>query len=81
MSFLLCLCLLFNKIGEKEQVLPGSEGEGEKEGAGAGVRNDPNNVCTCEYMNKEKEKNILERWQEEEVRGKTRTPYGKEGVG
>jgi hypothetical protein len=47
-----CLCLLFNKIGEFH-VLPGSEGGGEEE-EGAGGRNDPNNVCTYEYMNKEK---------------------------
>jgi hypothetical protein len=32
-----------------EQDLPGSEGgEGERVGYGAGRRNDPNNVCTCE---------------------------------
>jgi hypothetical protein len=32
-----------------EQILPGSKGgEGEKEGAGGRVRNDPNNVCTYE---------------------------------
>jgi hypothetical protein len=36
-----------------EQALPGSEGVGGK-GSGAGGRNGPNNVCTCEYMNKEK---------------------------
>jgi hypothetical protein len=31
-----------------EQVLPGKEeGGGERVGAGAGERNDPNNVCTC----------------------------------
>jgi hypothetical protein len=35
-----------------EQVLPGSCGvEGRRRGRG---RNDPNNVCTYEYMNKEK---------------------------
>jgi hypothetical protein len=34
---------------EAEQVLPGSEeGEGGRWGRGAGWRNDPNNVCTCE---------------------------------
>jgi hypothetical protein len=38
-----------------EQVLPGSEGGGEeREEVGAGERNDPNNVCTSEYLNKEK---------------------------
>jgi hypothetical protein len=33
-----------------EQDLPGSEGRrgGEGGGMGAGGRNDPNNVCTCE---------------------------------
>jgi hypothetical protein len=33
-----------------EQDLPGTEGGGgrEGEGRGAGWRNDPNNVCTCE---------------------------------
>jgi hypothetical protein len=32
-----------------KQVLPGWEGgEGEKVRVGAGGRNDPNNVCTCE---------------------------------
>jgi hypothetical protein len=44
------LCLLFNKIGEKGRT--GSvweRGRGEE-----GGRNDPNNVCTYEYMNKEK---------------------------
>jgi hypothetical protein len=40
-----------------EQVLPGSEGVGVGErlrGWEAGGRNDPNNVCTYEYVNKEK---------------------------
>jgi hypothetical protein len=38
-----------------EQVLPGSkEDGGEREGRGTGGRNGPNNVCTYEYMNKEK---------------------------
>jgi hypothetical protein len=38
-----------------EQVLPGSKGGvGEKEGKETGGRNEPNNVCTYEYMNKEK---------------------------
>jgi hypothetical protein len=34
---------------------------GRGKGLGAGGRNDPNNVCTYEYMNKEKKigKNIL----------------------
>jgi hypothetical protein len=30
--------------------------EGRRKGHGAGGRNDPNNVCTYEYMNKEKKK-------------------------
>jgi hypothetical protein len=38
-----------------EQGLPGSEGIGGRgKGSGAGGRNDPNNVCTYEYMNKKK---------------------------
>jgi hypothetical protein len=37
------------------QVLPGSEvGRWEKKGEETGERNDPNNVCTYEYVNKEK---------------------------
>jgi hypothetical protein len=40
-----------------EQVLPGSKGVGgEMEGLGARESNDPNNVCTYKYMNKEKKK-------------------------
>jgi hypothetical protein len=36
-----------------EQVLPGSEGGwGEMVGTGGRERNDPNNVCMCELMNK-----------------------------
>jgi hypothetical protein len=31
-------------------------GWGEREGVGTGGRNDPNNVCTYEYMNKEEKK-------------------------
>jgi hypothetical protein len=32
-----------------KQVLPGrEEGGGKRVGAGAGGRNDPNNICTCE---------------------------------
>jgi hypothetical protein len=27
---------------------------GDEGGGGTGRRNDPNNVCTCEYMNNEK---------------------------
>jgi hypothetical protein len=46
-----CLCLLFNKIREEIE-LPGSKGsEREMEGAEAGGRNGPNNVCTYDYMN------------------------------
>jgi hypothetical protein len=45
------LCLLFNKIRDKDRT--GSawkqEGEGEEGGKwGEGKRNDPNNVCTSE---------------------------------
>jgi hypothetical protein len=42
-----------------EQVLPGSEEGvgGEREWAGDGGRNDPSNVCTYEYMSKEKKRN------------------------
>jgi hypothetical protein len=37
-----------------KQVLPGREGGWKGEGGeGAGGRNDPNNVCTYEYMSKE----------------------------
>jgi hypothetical protein len=43
-------CLLFT-VKSTEQVLPGREG-----GGGAGGRNDPNNVCTCEYMNNNNKK-------------------------
>jgi hypothetical protein len=40
-----------------EQVLPGSEEDGGvREWVGARGRNDPNNVCTYEYMNNEKKK-------------------------
>jgi hypothetical protein len=54
-----CLCLLFNKIGEKGRT--GSAWKrggwkGEEGGREGGVRNDPNNVCTYEYMNKEKKR-------------------------
>jgi hypothetical protein len=36
-----------------EQVLPGSKGGREKRVGGWGqVENDPNNVCTCELINK-----------------------------
>jgi hypothetical protein len=50
------LCLLFNKIGDKGRT--GSvwkqRGGGKGRVWGAEGRNDPNNVCTYEYMNKEK---------------------------
>jgi hypothetical protein len=39
-----------------EQVMPGREGVGERVETGEGGRNDPNNVCTCELMNKKKKK-------------------------
>jgi hypothetical protein len=52
-----CLCLLFNKIGEKGKTGSAWK-QGGVEGRGrwlrAGGRNDPNNICTYEYMNKEK---------------------------
>jgi hypothetical protein len=46
LSFLLCLCLLFNKIEIRaEKVLPGHNGAvGMRVGVGGGGRNDPNNV-------------------------------------
>jgi hypothetical protein len=51
-----CLCLLFNKIGEKGRT--GSAwkrgGGGKRVGAGGEGRNCTNNICTYEYMNKEK---------------------------
>jgi hypothetical protein len=55
LSFLLLFYVFSSTKLEKmaEQVLPGSEevrGGWEK----AGGRNDPNNVCTYEYTNKEK---------------------------
>jgi hypothetical protein len=38
-----------------EQILPRSKVDGRRgRGQWAGVRNDPNKVCTYEYMNKEK---------------------------
>jgi hypothetical protein len=50
------LCLLFNKIrGKGKQVLPRSEGAGR--GRGRWWRQGkkcPNNICTYEYINKEK---------------------------
>jgi hypothetical protein len=52
---MLCLpyyCYVFSSTKleiNAEQFLPGSEcGSGEREEAGGGGRNDPNNVCTCE---------------------------------
>jgi hypothetical protein len=44
-----CLCLLFNKIGEKDRT-----GSTWKQGGGVGEKNGTNNVYTCEYMNKGK---------------------------
>jgi hypothetical protein len=52
------LCLFFNKIRDKGRTdLPGTVGGRGERGLGrvAGWRNDPNNVCTCEEMNKKKE--------------------------
>jgi hypothetical protein len=42
-----------------EQVLPGSNGDGGREGVGDGGRNGPNNVCTNEQMHKEKKEYVL----------------------
>jgi hypothetical protein len=44
-------CLQLRGVGKRSGVV--EEGE---VGVGAGRRNDPNNVCTYEYMNKEKTK-------------------------
>jgi hypothetical protein len=44
-----CLCLLFNKIGEKGRTVSAWKQGGSGE-------NGPNNICTYEYMNKEKNK-------------------------
>jgi hypothetical protein len=51
-----CLCLLFNKIGKKGKTVSAWKrgGWGEREGQEGRGRNDPNNVCTYEYMNIEK---------------------------
>jgi hypothetical protein len=51
-----CLCCLFNKIGKKGRIGSAWKQEGweGREGLGSGGRNGPNNVCTYEYMNKEK---------------------------
>jgi hypothetical protein len=57
---MLCLIIVYafssTTLEERaEQVLPGSKGvEGRGRGWGAVGRNDPNNVCTYEYINKEK---------------------------
>jgi hypothetical protein len=43
-----------------EQVLPGKRGgSGERVEQGAGERNDPNNVCSCEQMNNNNKKKKL----------------------
>jgi hypothetical protein len=57
--FYYCSCLLFNKIGEKGRTRSSWKlgVGGEREGMGAGERNGPNNVCTYEYVNKEKKRN------------------------
>jgi hypothetical protein len=49
-----CLCLLFNKIGEKGRTGFCLEVRGEWR---TGGRNDANNVCTYDYMNKENNNN------------------------
>jgi hypothetical protein len=45
-----CLFLLFNGTGEKHRTGFAWKGVGKNEelGAGAGGRNDPNKLCTCE---------------------------------
>jgi hypothetical protein len=50
LSSLLCLSLFFNKISNKGRTgLAGIEvGKVGRVGKGDRVRNDPNNVCTCE---------------------------------
>jgi hypothetical protein len=51
LSFLFCLCLLFNKIRDKGRTDSAKKGRrvvGYGGGCGAGGRNDPNNVCACE---------------------------------
>jgi hypothetical protein len=48
-----CLCLLFNKIGEEGRTGSAWKRGGKREGVEAGGRNDPNNVCTYEKMNKD----------------------------
>jgi hypothetical protein len=50
-----CLFLRFNRTGEKCRTGSAWKFVGERVRRGAGVRNDPNNVCTCELMNKKKE--------------------------
>jgi hypothetical protein len=56
MSFLLLLISTLQWSWRKstEQVLPEREGEGER--VETGGRNDPNNVCTREKMNKKRKK-------------------------
>jgi hypothetical protein len=51
-----CLFLLFNGNGEKSRTGSAWKGGGlgNRVGAGAGSRNDPNNVCICEKMNNKK---------------------------
>jgi hypothetical protein len=46
LSFLLCLCLFFNKISHKGRT--GRTCLELRWGGEGGWRNDPNNVCTCE---------------------------------
>jgi hypothetical protein len=61
MSFLLCLCVLFNKIRDK-----GRTGSAWKQGGwGEGGRgeNDPNNACRCEYTIKKKAYNYNKKQQ------------------
>jgi hypothetical protein len=53
LSFLLCLCLLFNKI--KDKGIPGSAWKQAGRGRGQGCRGEKC-VFTCELMNKKKKK-------------------------
>jgi hypothetical protein len=60
-----------------EQVLPESKGGGGKmEGGGKGRRNGPNNVCTYEYMKKEKQN--VKKWTCNELNNSSEKNHKKE---